>query len=714
MEERNSNISSINGETNTEQTQTINSSKVTFDKDINDNKQSSLRRHKKNIVNASKPWNVEQQSARLPLPIPIRSRFTVIAKSNATIKQQMKLRGQTMVEEKKFLETPVKLEFNIDRTIVEYNVQEQLVILLKLMQETDPTLKIKSTTTETTSWDQWETLPEDETFNNHFQVKDFLYRKLRKVVVYMTLITRLHVNQIKYQTTVKEHLFQNNIWFKPDMFQTKVESSPGVMLMVHPRLTNRTQLTEDLKILLQNTATKLQLNHTEKNSTTHHNATNEVTKNRKVPQFYLEVSVKKWRDLKVEVIKINCAKDDAEYVKYLLSSSGEQGSLRKGVFLPEGLHLMEGKDLVYNMLQEHDSFMTNVTSIPVSGITYGDLATVVPNKSKSIKNIIMNIPGVITIEKSRDRDQTNTLLVITTKSNEQSVLEKLAPKMETFYTCQTGQKRIIMAGRQTVPHPGEQVNSVKTYAEILSARYLTTKQLRRSPSTTKPAAAKPSTNKSVQTNSFESKDQIKKQDTSTITTNLEKKLEEMVAKQEKMEHAQQKLQNEHNKLKNTDDSKHSQADIEIQEDKVNQLMDKKFAQFKEEQRKQMETTEESLRSSIGRSFDQKMDRISVTVAQQVTSQSVELFKQYMSPTKQIETNISNRERTTPLITQDVCTVPISTQSPTQAPTAGKHDDTHNSDNDSMLQALHAIDIQPTIPNSPHDNLTERNQMYQDG
>lgn len=410
-------------------TKTPNSSKVTFDNDtMKHTKQSSLRRHKKNIVNNPKPWAVEKQQESSPVPILIQPTFTVIAKSHATIEQQIKLHGQTMVEEKKVIETPVKLEFNIDRTTVEYNVRENLVLLLQLMKETDPTLKIKSTTEENHSWDQWNTLPEDEAFNNHFQVKDFLYRKLRKVVVYMKLITRLHVNQIKYKPIVKDHLFQHNIWFKPDMFQTKVESSPGVMLMVHPRLTNRTQLTEDLHLLLKNTAKKLKLNQTEQISTTPHIATKVVTENRAVPPFYLEVSVKKWRDLKVEVIRINCAKDDAEYVKYLLSSSGEQGSLRKGVFLPEGLHLMEGKDLVYNMLQEHDSFITEVTSIPVSGLTYGDLTTVVPDKNKTIKDIIMNIPGVITLEKSRERDQMNTLLVITTRSKEQAVLENLAKK----------------------------------------------------------------------------------------------------------------------------------------------------------------------------------------------------------------------------------------------------------------------------------------------
>ena len=43
--------------------------------------------------------------------------------------------------------------------------------------------------------------------------------------------------------------------------------------------------------------------------------------------------------------------------------------------------------------------------------------------------------------------------------------------MEGFYQCQKGQTRLIMAGRQKATYPGAQPNRVKTYAEILSARF---------------------------------------------------------------------------------------------------------------------------------------------------------------------------------------------------------------------------------------------------
>ena len=680
--------------------------KVTFDGATKDTSQSSLRRHKKNHKSDDNSKAAEMNSSAPTIPLPLKAKFTVIAKSCATIEQQMKLRGLKMVEEKQLWETPVKLEFNIDRNLVEYNVRAQLLALLQLLKAKDPTLKIKSATTNEKMWSQLDTLPEDEEFTENFQIKDFLYRKMRKVVVYMTLLTSIHVNQLKYTEKIKEHIFQNNIWLKPDRFQTKVESSPGVMIMVHPKLTNRLQLTEDLKLLMQRTAKSLNLRSTKEDKEHSDISKRNGDVYRQVPQFYLELSVKKWGNLRVEVIRINCAKDDAEYIKYLLSSSGEQGSLQKAVFLPEGLHLMEGKELVYNMLQEHDQFTREVTGVPISGITYKDLSSVVPKNSKTIKEIIMNIPGVISIEQTRDRAVAGNLMVITKKSAEQSVVEKLSQKMEMFYACQTGQTRIIMAGRQKIPYPGEESNSVKTYAEILSARYQSSE--REIPPKQKASQSKvnqQSQGVPVKINEERQRPQPM-QSTSSVTRQLEKKMEKMFAAQERIEQAQIKLQQEHNELKKVDKTINERADNNIQEDKLHQMMDKKLAEFKEEHTKRTEEHNAALRSEIGRSFDRKMDKISITVAQQVTSQLVELFHQYMSPKKQIESNRQNRDKDTPLITQESFNSPPEKQ--LQQVTNGiTQGETSSPGDTSMFQALNAIETTSPIQRSPHDNFSER-------
>ena len=69
------------------------------------------------------------------------------------------------------------------------------------------------------------------------------------------------------------------------------------------------------------------------------------------------------------MLRVNCAKEDAEFIKGLLSAAGEQGLITRGAFLPAGLQLMESADLVYNILETHAEYMKQVTSIPIGGMS---------------------------------------------------------------------------------------------------------------------------------------------------------------------------------------------------------------------------------------------------------------------------------------------------------------------------------------------------------
>ena len=130
--------------------------------------------------------------------------------------------------------------------------------LLEIMQNVDPKMKVQSTVDEKTEWSNITTIPEDEEFNEHFQLKEFVYRKLKKVVVYMTMNTTLHINRIKYSNSVKEHLFQKDIWFKLNWSETKVESSPGIITMIHPKLINREDYMTEIESALRDTLCTLQ------------------------------------------------------------------------------------------------------------------------------------------------------------------------------------------------------------------------------------------------------------------------------------------------------------------------------------------------------------------------------------------------------------------------------------------------------------------------
>ncbi len=252
-----------------------------------------------------------------------------------------------MVEDTTFLETPVKIEFNIAKEVVEFNVREHLLKLLHEMQAFDNSLRIQSSIEQSIEWADLNSFPEGDDFSEHFQLKDFNFRTHKKVIVHMKVVSLSTVNRIKYSGKVKDHIYQQNIWIKTDRYNAKVESSPGYFTMVHPKLVHREELTNDLITVLQ----ALKPNRTEQVVQDwydiHVPNTQYGEEPAKVPPFHIESSIKKWGRVKTEVLRVTCSKDDSEYLKYLLSLASEKEQLSTAIFVPAGLHLMEGKYIVF-------------------------------------------------------------------------------------------------------------------------------------------------------------------------------------------------------------------------------------------------------------------------------------------------------------------------------------------------------------------------------
>ena len=161
--------------------------------------------------------------------------------------------------------------------------------------------------------------------------------------------------------------------------------------MIHPQLVNR----DDFKAEMMTALSEAMEHITDPGSEPHEgqtSATETEHRERKIlPTFYLESSKKKWRDLKVEVLRVNCAKEDSEFLKRLLATLSEKGLLQRGVFIPEGLHLLEGKELVYTILFKHNQYLQTVTSIPLSGLASNELTSVLPCTNKTIKETIVGV-----------------------------------------------------------------------------------------------------------------------------------------------------------------------------------------------------------------------------------------------------------------------------------------------------------------------------------
>ena len=155
-----------------------------------------------------------------------------------------------MVEDTTMVETPVCFEFNLDKSVQEFNVREKMINLLEKMKVVDNKLRLKSTIDSKLEWDNLNLLPENENFNTHFAMKELTFRRNRKVYVHVLIISEQHINRIKYNSEVKDLIFGENIWLKIDRHKTIIESSPGYITMPHPKLVNREtyayKITEDI------------------------------------------------------------------------------------------------------------------------------------------------------------------------------------------------------------------------------------------------------------------------------------------------------------------------------------------------------------------------------------------------------------------------------------------------------------------------------------
>ncbi len=649
-----------------------------------------------------------------------KAQFKIIAKSVSTVDQTIRERGLDMVEDKTLWVTPVKIEFNIERHVLQFNVREQVTKVLEKMKVVDSSLKIKSSADETVEWTSVLDLPEDVDFSTHFKVQEFSFRKMRKVVIYMTLVTRLHINRIKYGEHVKEYLFSNNIWFKPDRFETKVESSPGVITMIHPKLTNRDEYKEELQQLLQVALPDFISNDAVQGSDA--NDTEIFKGQRKeIPIFFLETSVKKWRDLSVEVIRINCAKEDSDFLKLLLSFLSEQNGFKRGVFVPEGLHLLEGKELVYNILQSHDVFVQSITSIPLSGILYKDLSVVLPSTKKTLRDTILSLEGVESLEKSRDRFQSGNFSVLAIRTKISIVTEHLERNISDFYKGQSGQTRMVLIGQTRMKTANNNGNSVMSYAEALSTKFQPSRTNPGKQSYTGTDSHKSRTKDSTVQRNTQLIDQRPAQDSAALTSVLPgkqiseesmqkdilSKLKEMELKQTALQKKHDQLQEEQIKHHNEQQTGPNQTKNGLNENTIEEIINRKLVDINTEQDIRIRKMETKIKQEVVEAIDKKADSISVTVGNHVTAQLMGLFQQYLIPKETKATNVLRAKPPTPLITQEGQVTPSKAGNYLTDDYSNKYLHLEGTDTTNMLEAINEIDTTTTKTCSPHDTFKEQ-------
>ena len=273
----------------------------------------------------------------------------------------MARRGERMVEETVVKTTPVAIEFNIPKANKVFNARKSLLDLLNVLWEADNSLKVRSWE-DTRTWGPSDKLPLEQKFVEKFKVHKTETRYgTSRVYVHVRLLTTEDVARLKWRPIVRDYIFNHNIWVREDKFQAQISSTPGYFVGIHPRATNK----EDFKNVLISAMNDAEI---DENKDVVKEWKNTPEGDKKIPEFTLHTAVRKWGQIRTEVISIECVKTQAKYMKYIVSTTVEQKLVDDCLFIPIGIHLMKSSEVLSNLLRQHNKFVADTETFDVFGI----------------------------------------------------------------------------------------------------------------------------------------------------------------------------------------------------------------------------------------------------------------------------------------------------------------------------------------------------------
>ena len=392
-------------------------------------------------------------------------------------KKIMKERGVRMSEKKKRLITPTKLEFNLEANNKDFDIVGKTYTLLDMLKKQDQSIKITNTEQNIVIYEEGLDTIENEEFKKQFKVRERIFRKgTQKILLYFTIESTETINRLKFASPIKQYLLDNNIWLKPDLFFTKIESSPGFFTLVHPRMTNKDDFKNEIEIALGHT--NIDNTDTVVKRWRKHNKMEDKQSEKGVPLFHVETSLRKWGHIQVEVIKITCMEEDTEYMKYLLSTASSQNKIQRGLFVPTGIQLMETKEILTNLLEEHKQYTESVTSYQIEGIGYHDMYEKQNIEQETIKELLQKCEGIVSVERTYHTALKGQWLLIIKQKEQQKVTNYINDNLGKIYQKKKEKKtRLITFTKNTSTKAYKlQVSTqyggnIGTYAEVLKRRF---------------------------------------------------------------------------------------------------------------------------------------------------------------------------------------------------------------------------------------------------
>eukprot|EP00957_Ditylum_brightwellii_P211872 15366704-Ditylum_brightwellii.AAC.2 len=232
----------------------------------------------------------------------------------------MKARGKTAPDQESVYNTDIKVEWKMKNRTARFNLRTALITLMKQMQQVDPKAFFQSGVTQAYYKNQ-DKIPTGDTFSKAFATKqDYKRDDPPLVTIFLTVLSNLRVNTIKYNDRVFNYIGHHAYYIYPDHFSRNNIVSPGMIFGIHPTLV----CIDDYQIEVESTISQWPApqNNIVQEWVIKHSYTDT---NEKVPEFKIVTVPVEWGEgaggIKTTAFKFLCKEEDGLYFKSLLAST---------------------------------------------------------------------------------------------------------------------------------------------------------------------------------------------------------------------------------------------------------------------------------------------------------------------------------------------------------------------------------------------------------
>eukprot|EP00957_Ditylum_brightwellii_P141947 10814144-Ditylum_brightwellii.AAC.2 len=131
------------------------------------------------------------------------------------------------------------MEWILPGTAKIFNLRTALVVLLEKYHNIDTTVYCRSSI-DRKNWKNTNYIPSRKELTKSMDVKEEVNQRNKfKVKAYVTIISHLQLNTLKFKLTVYNHLNTHNLYIKADLFMQNDVISIGKITYAHPKMVHR-------------------------------------------------------------------------------------------------------------------------------------------------------------------------------------------------------------------------------------------------------------------------------------------------------------------------------------------------------------------------------------------------------------------------------------------------------------------------------------------